>query len=172
MKVETRVEFDERVEVDRWGPPGPSRRVESGRRDDQWRGPALDLGAPARGLDLVADRREGARVAVVSLGGPAHPVGAGAGPGPGRPPGAPLAPADEARRRRRSLDRRRPGRPEPERLRRPGDERLEATLESVDEARPGSGSWDDPGRGAGGRGLDGLRRVVHLRPEGEAGSAA
>ena len=71
LKVETRVEFDERVGVvDARGQPepgGPPGRA--GRRDDQRRGPALGLGAPARGRH-AGRRPPRGPVAVVSVGGP------------------------------------------------------------------------------------------------------
>ena len=47
---------------------------------------------------------------------------------------------------------------------------LEATLEALDDASARVRLLGhDPGRGAGRRGVDGLRRVVHLRPQGEPG---
>ena len=120
---------------------------------------------------LVADRRE-ALGRGRQPGRAAHPVRAGAGPGAGRPAGARVAPA-------------RPGRwpsatAGPSATWPPGTSaattpwrptRLEATLEAVDDGLgPGPAPGDDPGRGAGRRGVDGLRRVVHLRPARRTGS--
>ena len=120
---------------------------------------------------LVADRREGS-VSVVSPGGPLTRSELELVQGPGDPlalrsllPYEPVAVGDRwtvgdlAARNLSGYDAL-------------ASNALEATLESADDVDgPGPAPGDDPGGGPRRRGLDGLRGVAHLRPQGEPGRA-
>ena len=167
IKVETRLEFVERVEsADARGAPRRTfRQVEV-------------AAATINGEVRPRPRRSGPTSLRWS---PSVAIGLGRRSSPAGPltrseldlvqgPGDPLALASllpsKSVADRRPLADRRPRRQESQRLRRPGDQRPRS--DPGDPRRllgPDSAPGDDPGSGAGRRGVDGLRRLVHLRSQ-------